>query len=227
MRIISKFHDYYDGVQCYGTDPSLVYLRERSNERMHWTDVPKTAWYYPLAELLVKQFPGELNGYMSRMRLIGFCGRLYPCFDWYGETMYDTTTRMLDKINVAKDREQVEKALNKDTKRHYWTRPFTYRSWQETIDRFKGKYDHLFTVPVFAVAMNDCRYIEVELNPRLKDLRFQTVKGPVEAYQEIAMYLGNELVVQRDPIPVITDEVMRDKKGFDKWSFRRHKDDVY
>lgn len=36
MRIISKFHDYYDSVLAYGYDPACVYVRK--TERVPWQD---------------------------------------------------------------------------------------------------------------------------------------------------------------------------------------------
>lgn len=39
------------------------------------------------------------------------------------------------------------------------------------------------------------------------------------------MYLGNQLARQNDPPAEISDEIMRDEKGFDEWSFRRHKEE--
>jgi len=44
--------------------------------------------------------------------------------------------------------------------------------------------------------------------------------SPYQAFQEISMFiemLGNP----EKPIPQPSDDVMRDIKGFDKWSFRK------
>lgn len=59
----------------------------------------------------------------------------------------------------------------------------------------------------------------------LKDRTSQGIRNPFSVHQEIATYLGNRLAVQRDPEPVITDNLLRYKKGFDEWSFRRHREE--
>jgi hypothetical protein len=67
--------------------------------------------------------------------------------------------------------------------------------------------------------------ITCALNPQLRLERFQEVKGPSEAFQEISMYMGNQLAHENEPPATISDEIMRDEKGFDEWSFRRHKEE--
>lgn len=49
---------------------------------------------------------------------------------------------------------------------------------------------------------------------------------PFTAFQEISMFLGGVLKRTEVDTVDIGDEAMRDEKGFDEWSFKRHKDDV-
>lgn len=63
------------------------------------------------------------------------------------------------------------------------------------------------------------------LNPRLNEFNFITQFDPIAAFQEIAMYLGNNMAKQVDPSTNFSDDLKRDIKGFDKWSFRKHKKD--
>lgn len=63
------------------------------------------------------------------------------------------------------------------------------------------------------------------MHPFLKADEFQKIKGPAETFQQISTYLGNQLARQPDPSSTISDEILRDEKGFDKWSFRRHKEE--
>ena len=48
------------------------------------------------------------------------------------------------------------------------------------------------------------------------------IKDPYTAYQELSMYLGN-MAFPNKPIPTISDEVMAEIKGFNKFSFRKDK----
>jgi hypothetical protein len=59
MRIISKFHDYYDGGSIYGIDKSTIYVREQSEIILP-----------PADERNIK-----LNKFDA---VIGFCGKIYP-----------------------------------------------------------------------------------------------------------------------------------------------------
>lgn len=60
-------------------------------------------------------------------------------------------------------------------------------------------------------------------NPLLKDYDFARVMDPHTAYQELAMYVGNNLVTQKDPNVDIPDTIRAESHGFDKYSFRNHK----
>ncbi len=60
----------------------------------------------------------------------------------------------------------------------------------------------------------------VERNPVLKDMGWQRQVDPYTAWQELDMYLGNQLAVQEDPAP-LSDELRRDAHGFDDRSFKQ------
>ena len=63
------------------------------------------------------------------------------------------------------------------------------------------------------------------LNPRLNEFNFISQFDPVAAFQEIALYLGNNMARQNDPSANFSDALKINSHGFDKWSFRKHKDD--
>lgn len=65
----------------------------------------------------------------------------------------------------------------------------------------------------------------LKTNPRLLDYEFIKVFDPIAAFQEISMYLGNNMAKQVDPSENFSDDMKRDAAGFDKWSFRKHKND--
>jgi hypothetical protein len=228
MRVISKFRDYYDSVQAYGVDPKLVYLRATESERvlMHEAASSRCVTLSPVfREILGLPFSLNRDWEYVDVLLIGFCGQLYPAFR-YHKIVYHTLQKLLSQAS-DQDRKHFEVLFNQKT--FSWDKALTYASWEEaTKDLRTLRYDDVFVslgVPVFCVELNPYhRIYEITLNPNLKNLNFQAVKTPVEAYQEIAMFLGNQLAQQKDPVPVIDDDTMRDKKGFDKWSFRRHKD---
>ena len=57
-------------------------------------------------------------------------------------------------------------------------------------------------------------------NACLRDVRFPVFADPATAYQEVSMYIGGVLPREAPEMANISDEDMRDKKGFDGQSFK-------
>jgi len=266
MRIISDFKDYYDSVQGYGMDPALVYVRKQeqfSVEIRPYED--RKAWMPPGMEEAIQvpfeiltKLPTPLVEWDGKWRttrvdidvtvkLIGFCGRLFPMIEVDGKTFH-STEKMEAGLSVAFlkehqiNRKRLSALLDKEYKsyRSYgrWSLPrhsLTHANWQFAISDLADKrFDSVFVelgVPVFKleytprVGHKDPSVFRCTLNPFLKPEQFQRIIGPAEAFQEIALYMGNQLATQPDPTSNITDEILRDEKGFNEWSFRRHKEE--
>lgn len=83
MRIISKFKDYYDSVRAYGEDRDLVYVRE---ERDPSEEVSQDV--YDTLHRLCRRIPDfgwtADQAPLSQEGLIGFCGHLYPVWNFDG-----------------------------------------------------------------------------------------------------------------------------------------------
>jgi hypothetical protein len=265
MRIISGFKDYYDSAQCYGSDPNLLFVRETEiyefESRYSVHEDRKTRMPRGLDQALaqpierIKRLPHSLTRHIRRwendglkipitVKLIGFCGFVYPAIGIDGKTFYSTheivsglTSTFLKRCGTNKD--LLIAALERKEIAHYrwhWRREsLTHDSWSTAVSELKNRrFDAVFIdlgVPAFKVeyiAMNESDSVDrirCTLSPYLKEDEFQKVKGPAEAFQEISMYLGNQLACQPDPVSNIPDEVLRDEKGFDEWSFRRHKEE--
>ena len=59
----------------------------------------------------------------------------------------------------------------------------------------------------------------------LKDLDFAKVVDPYTLFQELSMFVGGVLPRDSNPMVEITDDKVKiAKHGFDKWTFRKHKD---
>lgn len=62
------------------------------------------------------------------------------------------------------------------------------------------------------------------INPSLKMLGFQKVLHTMDAFQQIEMFLSNQLAQEtQGKVPVGTDEVIGMSKGFNRYSFRNAK----
>ncbi|MBI2433569.1 MAG: hypothetical protein HYV26_11935 [Candidatus Hydrogenedentes bacterium] len=181
-------------------------------------------------------------------KLVGFCGNLYPALEMEGKTFYCTEdlpsnlpTAYLKRFGLSPGLFAEVLAQNyKPSHGWGWRQiPLTHANWHAAAAEVAGKtFDEVFVelgLPIFLleyiteyVAKHQPHkddLIRCTLNPHLKEERFQQVKGPAETFQEIAMYLGNQLARQPDPMSNIPDDIMRDEKGFDQWSFRRHKEE--
>lgn len=179
-------------------------------------------------------------------KIIGFCGKLYSALAIDNHTFYDTeqiSSTVSDSFWRSRklDREMVEiLLLQKEKHRARWhplAQSLTHENWTHVNTETVGhRFDDVFiraSVPLFkleyfridTVPRKDKYVLRCTLNPELRHDRFQSVFGPAEAFQEISMYLGNQLAQQPDPTSTIPDDILRDEKGFDEWSFRRHKED--
>lgn len=224
MRIISNFKDYYDIGMTYGQDPALIYLRK--TEEVPVEDRLRkiiTASPYCIS------YPGRPYGIELDVHLIGFCGKLYP-FVGYRNAVH-IKGNLVDFIvsqNDIFECELIKTAINKSLSK--WSEfgsQFTLKSYEKWV-----KYattidvtDSFISIqaPVFIVSRLSGDKIILEKNPRLKEIGFQSVKSPVVAFQEIAMFLGSTLVSEREIPLKVSDTVLRDKHGFDEYSFRRQK----
>lgn len=240
MRIISKFVDYYDSAQGFGIDPDLIYKRKiREEEKIEATaDIVK----------LYFSIPNGGTGFHSVIThrvIVGFCGRLYPMVlirPWnangkdYVVHDADDHAALIKTFGDDSNLEVFEKAMQVQGRhgngRMYWYRP-TNRS--DYADMKVIEHERLFReldTPVFVIkgvtdnwfrAMDHKHrtFMKVEVNPNLRQYDFFRFKDPFTAFQEISMYLGGVLGTAEKEIITISDESMRDKKGFDDMSFKK------
>jgi len=225
MRIISSFYDYYDKGLAFGFDPNLVYVRE--------TKILKAGWGEPgannsLVAMLSPLSIGPRN-YSLTQAVIGFCGKMYPLFRVSFGYKTNKTYYSFDSIQ-------------NDLDNGVFVSEYPYRNYelhnamQLIVDRQYAKYGRLelgskeITDEVFRkhkapilLADWEGNSPRLTVNPRLNEYSFITQVDPVTAFQELAMFVGNNLVDQKDPNPKLSDEVKRDIHGFDKFSFRKGK----
>lgn len=79
--------------------------------------------------------------------------------------------------------------------------------------------------PIFTAGYsNEYRYQTLRINDCLSTLNFMRIKDVYTAYQEIAQYMSGVLGLNDKEMIQISDVDMRDKKGFDEWSFKKKKE---
>lgn len=201
MRIISDFKDYYDCIQRLGQS-DIVYLRK------------------PNTKIIPSNFSSIVGSINNRYKdgidyipiLIGFCGQYYPLIN------------RVDRINHTSDY-----YYNKEELLEVTPGRRSYFSIHRFIDKFfdyKWDFPFSYEEPIFVVyGINGLPpSIEIISNCNLGDFHFQRIFDPYSAFQRIHEYLGSQARPEK-PIPKLDDITMRDIKGFDKFSFRKDKDE--
>lgn len=218
MRIHSKFRDYYDKVVHYGLDTSIHYIR-------HEIEVK-------LSDLQVK-IPSELSEFLGLhdfysgdkhiecvVFIVGFCGKFYPCIRIIGD--------------VYKDIKDVFCYSFEEIKEFFKNRGFTLKKYNEkAISDFLNYRlinDEFFVeikAPIFRIGHIDVncdtsKYKDkLFTNIFLKDIEFFKVKDAFTAFQDISMYITNQLVNVKQ-IEDIPDKYKIIQHGFDeKYGFRK------
>ena len=235
MRIISKFHDYYDSAMGFGQDPGLVYRRD-----MKVQVIESRLWPGPetvLSALVGKPWPYDWSRAL-RSSLIGFCGRFYwMCYKHPLVVGLDVTTnkevwltdgQILEIETVLEDyrRESAWMTRRFGTREERVARTLsTVREAIASLPREESIFRAL-NAPVFLATCSDPSWdhgfeVEITTNPRLATLGFQHVLDPFSAFQEIAMFLGSALATEdQAPRTVGDDRTIASAKGFDDQSFR-------
>lgn len=174
--------------------------------------------------------------------IVGFCGFLFPyisipqSFPYnakpvYSYSMENIVTTCFDEIEKWKSADPTifQKSLEEkyEPLRSWSNIQFSVDRWNRIVKMCETKIDETFIklgLPIFHLRLKSrwkTHQFVLVTNPILRELGFQKVKPADVAFQEISMYLGNELVSQKDPNDTISDDTKIHKHGFDKWSFRK------
>lgn len=215
MRLHTDFHDYYDGAIGYGVDEKVHYNRFTKN-----------------VDILLKSVADR--PVHRRSGILGFCGNLYPFIrisrydkkrecdlddefdgkiveEYFTFSFEDYEKKELDWYDYSDDFGYF------DNSREIKLKQF-FLDWKTSSDEIFLK----FKCPAWMMSFYKQSPNGV-LNPRLKDIGFDRIKNPFDAFQEISMYLSNILVEQK-PVASVEDKYRIQQHGFDlKESFRHPK----
>lgn len=238
MRIISKFHDYYDTVQKLGYDKTLVYNRQLVEEKEDKLLIEKykTAFVdIPIFGYAQRSMKGNYDIEFTTL-LVGFCGKVYPVIkvhlynygtpattkDFYvyntGEIISMLSINLLKKElkNFLEPDKRKRGEWGSNFKKYYVDKLFSFTGKKIDIDLFRN-----INAPVFLLEHKAKFYgAKIIINPSLKDICFFKRMDAYTTYQEISMFLGGVLGVGNPPITKIDDKSMMYEKGFDDMSFK-------
>lgn len=231
MKIYSKETDYYDSVLKFSQteDDGVVYSRLKEET------------FFGVNQVEIKP-----NGYTrhfvsQNIKFIGFCGKIYTftqidfCFDanskvetfFIGHDDSDLFEKM-EKYNNNKSKYQkynhisyeLDSLLGNLNNHNWWSR-YTFTP-PFKLDEFFIKYSTpIFLFETISHSSLDKRW-KLTTNCNLAEYGFQRIVDPFTAFQEISMFFNSTLTNLKTPImPVGSDKVISESKGFDKWSFRK------
>jgi len=222
MRIISDFHDYYDIGMQNGIDPQLPYRRFRREEDMSYLHGRLWNLHYPA---LYDDYCIDKN----RMVFFGFAGKIYPAFAHVGDSNEMTYIFSLDKIDPKFFDDAVRRMLDcgraesrKRAENHcleLFTRDLKEMFAMKNDNRLLSLFAE-FQTAIFVWWLESQTII---INECLNLYGFQKVLPPIQAFQELAMYVGAYLTKPIIEEPPISDKIKAEIHGFDKFSFRKEK----
>lgn len=238
MRIISKFQDYYDGLQAHDQDRSLVFLRLPQT-----VEEPKPEFkpFEGLAQFARQSFPGEIshkrpNQHHTAVRpgLLLLAGKLIP----YARVV--PMTKVIGSVNLeqhdkektricfqldhlARALEGMDLELPKPKKKASWMWE-RRASWESFFELRDSEQWHAWATEhrhaLLRVERNDNRGLQVEVNPQLSKLQAYQAFAAWAVYQELSMFLGN-LANPDNTMVNISDKDRITQHGFDEYSFRK------
>lgn len=232
MIIVSRFHDYYDIGRSFGYDPQDVrYVRERKSiydQVSKWREtirgVPHSRNFehrrngvrieiYPFRVLFCGKFYNGtqvIESWWTHNKLLGSVYSSLHTY-WYSYAAFYQYFLKYPKINWH------------DIDGYRWDR-VRYSEFLKPVPESeylrKKCIDEGVTILYYQPSHKDENERFV-LNRELKNLDFQRIMPPYQAYQEIDMWVSGVLPQPDRPMLTVSDEVKIHKRGFDKWSFRK------
>ena len=190
------------------------------------------------------EYDGKFRSFINPVSggIVGFCGKLYPFFQFKHYLGHEVEVDENALIMKTKDvyyyrtneiEEHVLQYMNNKQAEHFLFGSATkysvcptikdYEFWFRQIDAMEQDknvqilFDN-FNIPVFFARRTERTAFITSHFDKLNTLQFYKVINPYQAFQQIQMFLGNAVTTK--PMPVISDELKAESKGFDKFSFR-------
>jgi len=242
MRLISKFHDFYDGVARNTVhDKTHTFVRKQKEIEGVETYLLSYMDYETRTEAIT--ISGEI---------IGFCGEIYPCIriaiteikNYMKETsvthLYNwddvasflpfeemRKTRSGSRIyyygSVKSDQDLIKKWLESGKGKEHW---FSKDIYEAKKDPALKKLFLDQRIAYFRIYRPTIRgKLTTESYPILQDVSFFKVFDAYTCFQKIEHFLVNEIVrpdeIKQEIQDSITDDLKAHSHGYDKWSFRK------
>jgi hypothetical protein len=250
MKIYSKFRDFYDGVGSHDREATPLYVRKTEEIPLDRHDYPS---FGVQTEMRSTEYsPNKSIKYAISSTIVGFCGKIYPI--WHIKEMYKNPHGQYEESGTSSHygkydpKEYFIADPNELLKFDFLpTKTYNQKWWwnrngnKSDIDILAKPHDYIaslnkankllklfqtFNTPIFRLSRPVNNDYVITLNPNLKELGFNKAMDAYTAYQEIDMFIGNNLAqeqMNKVNIPTGDDKVIAECKGFNKASFRKEK----
>lgn len=217
MRIFDKRRDYYD---FYQEVDDISWVRSDSPE------ISKSDSEFIIKLFKAMPYPDCYCGrYTLKKILVGLAGKLYP---YYSMEDYKSMNAFQDVSSLADELVRLKISFS-DRYHGSIRRPYSFSKggWDAYLKDIHSKRDRIYqifinnSVALFRCNINGYSDPLIPTNPILQDYRFMSIRGPFEVYQDLKHFISNDLV--KNPLTdfKLSDNLMRDSKGFDKHSFKK------
>jgi hypothetical protein len=244
MKIISKHKDYYDGLQSH--DASMgVYERKTQAIPVDWigfgNSIIARTEDWRLATGLIG-FCGKIYPYIKYDHVKNDAPDVHEFI--YSFEDFERVRNLVKEIKPSRygwtGMNDLMKCWDNTDNAKLWYD----QAWSTLIDKEhpwggNGRTPH-YVVPKDVFIDHKVPYYALEyvgrdydtgdagyrliLNPVLADYKFYRIVDSYTAYQEIEMFMNNQIVRPDDPyIEPVSDKIKAESHGFDKFSFRKDK----
>ena len=251
MRLISKLHDYYDGVaRNTVSDKTHTFVREQKEIEVPYVEIP-----------CFNDFETSTKQYTIECQIVGFCGEIYPCVRiGVGSMKNGLVSSINTDVVYMYEWEEIKAFLPFEKMSQRWkfgrayamgSQPEAIKAWIESgrdktnwyrKDVYEAKNDprlkelffdqrvayYLIRKPEFTkqyIRPEDRSKQKAEIYPILKHLFFYKVFDAYTCFQRIEQFLTNEIVRPDEINIIIPDKMKVQAHGYDEWSFRKMKGD--
>lgn len=217
MRIISDFHDFYDGLSD-GSD-TKIWTRRTSvididkndpDFKYDWKSIPvigTDSWYVRHGSYYTADYDVEL-------KILVFCGSLIPFWKTADGVGYEEENLRKKFMEVTGE------LISQRGYGYHWDK--VKRLFSLELPPVYKTLNLRYKTPILILARERYGQFKITLNPQLKDLDFQKLHDSFWTFQELERYLFNDLVEPQAPAINISDKLKAETHGFtDKYSFRK------
>lgn len=211
MRIISKFHDYYDSAMSHGQDRSVVFIR---NSEIQKPPVPISGMNIKSPRIHKNETFKIFYG------VIGFCGKTYPFArfeeDYFENDIYHSIrdyAYSYEEYKILCEEYGVTQGKWEGNTTSNFFRQQNFEDFMISQKLAIFSYEHTsdslgMRAPIYTV------------NPILRPYQFYRIFDPYSAFQELDMWIGGVLPQSENMTDVVSDKYRIEQHGYDKHSFR-------